>query len=281
MSASPLSARAETVRRFDRDAYLVCLFAPAAQREAFFSLFAFNIEVAKTAEVVSEPMLGQIRLQWWREAIGDLAAGRPPRHDAIVPLARPLAEGRLTGALFERMIDAREGDLEPTPPPSLAALEAYAEATSGGLIQLLLELLDGRDEAARRVAGHVGIARALGGLLRAVPFHARQNRIYLPRDLLDNHAVRRDDLLRLRPSEGLDRTVAAVAEAAERHLAAARAAVRDVPRGARPALLPAAIARRDLASLSRAGYNPLDARVQQPRPDLVWRLAWARLSGRI
>lgn len=281
MSASPLSPCAQTVRRLDHDAYLMCLFAPAAHREALFSLFAFNVEVAKTAEVVTQPMLGQIRLQWWRETIDDLAAGRPARHDAVAPLARPLAEGRLSRALFERVIDARERDLDPALPASLDALEAYAEATSGSVVQLMLELLGAQGAAAQGVGKHVGIARALVGLLRAVPFHARQGRVYLPQDLLNQYGLRRDDVLRLRPSEPLNRTVAAVAQAAERHLTAARAENRRVPPGARVALLPAAVARRDLATLARAGYNPLDGRVQQPRPDLVWRLGWTRLLGRI
>lgn len=282
MSGSSLSPRAQTVRRFDHDAYLVCLLAPRAHREALFSLFAFNIEVAKTAEVVSEPMLGQIRLQWWRETIETLAAGGPARHDAIVPLAEPVATGRLTPGLFERMIDAREQDLDPDPPRDLAALSAYAEASAGSLVELMLELLGApRDAAARAVGRRVGTARALAGLLRAVPFHARQKRVTLPQDLLEEHGLRRDDVLRLRPSDGLNRVVAAVARAAEGQLAEARAGARQVPFRARAALLPAAIARRDLATLDRAGYNPLDARVQQPRPDLVWRLAWARLRGGI
>ena len=64
-----LSYCAQEVRRHDRARYLSSLFAPDERREDLFALYAFNLEVAKTAEVVSEPMLGQIRLQWWREAI--------------------------------------------------------------------------------------------------------------------------------------------------------------------------------------------------------------------
>jgi phytoene synthase len=61
-----LSAVAELVRRHDRDRYMTALFAPAARREALFALYAFNYEIARVREAVTQPTLGQIRLQWWR-----------------------------------------------------------------------------------------------------------------------------------------------------------------------------------------------------------------------
>ena len=72
MSSTRLSYCADQVRRQDRERYLTALFAPAGRREDLFALYAFNLEVAKTAEVVSEAMVGRIRLQWWREAIEEI-----------------------------------------------------------------------------------------------------------------------------------------------------------------------------------------------------------------
>ena len=57
------------IRRHDRDRFQTALFAPAARREALFALYAFNYEIARVREVVTEPMLGRIRLEWWRENI--------------------------------------------------------------------------------------------------------------------------------------------------------------------------------------------------------------------
>src|SRR4051794_28190129 len=96
---SPVGA---IVRRHDRDRFLTALFAPAARREALFALYAFNFEVAKTREVVSEPMLGQIRLQWWREAVDEIfAGGRVRSHEVVQPLAEAIRGGRLSRTHFD------------------------------------------------------------------------------------------------------------------------------------------------------------------------------------
>ena len=65
------------VRRHDRDRYQTALFAPADRREALFALYAFNYEIARVRETVTQPMLGQIRLQWWREVVEAAYAGAP------------------------------------------------------------------------------------------------------------------------------------------------------------------------------------------------------------
>ena len=120
---------AAVVRRHDRDRYQTALFAPAERRESLLALYAFNYEIARVRETVNEPLLGQIRLQWWRENIAAAFEGGPLRHHIIVDaLAAAIRTRALTRAHFDRLVDAREQDLEYTPPTDLGALEAYAEA---------------------------------------------------------------------------------------------------------------------------------------------------------
>lgn len=278
---SPASAScAEQVRRYDHDRYLTCLFAPAASREALFALYALNHEIAKTAEVVSEAMLGRVRLQWWREAVADVYAGQSAGHQAFEPLA-PLAQaGRLSRVHFERLIDAREFDLDGEAPPTVAALEDYAEATSATLLHLALEILGVSDPAAEAAAREVGIAWALVGLLRAVPFHARRGRLYLPREITEQAGIEVRDLFALRTGATLQAAVEHLAGRADERLRQARARRREVPRAALPALLLATLAARELVVLRRAGFDPFRPEVQARGPDRVWRLAWARLCGR-
>ena len=108
------------------------MFAPVGSREALFALIAFNHEVARIPEAVSEPMLGRIRLQWWREVVEAVYAGAPARrHEVAVPLADAIRACSLDRALLDRLLDARESDLEAEGPPDLAALERYAAATGG------------------------------------------------------------------------------------------------------------------------------------------------------
>src|SRR3546814_16622414 len=75
-----LSYCASQLRRYDPDRFLTALFAPPERRESLFAIYAFNLEIAKTREVISEPMLGQIRLQWWRDSITQIYLGQPPHH---------------------------------------------------------------------------------------------------------------------------------------------------------------------------------------------------------
>ncbi len=277
--APPLSTCAQELRRHDRDRYLSALFAPAACREDLFALYAFNLELAKTAEVVSETLIGRIRLQWWREALDGIYGGQPRRHGVITPLAGAVKRHGLTRGHFERLIEGRAFDLEPEPPETMAQLTAYAEATSASLVLLALEVLGVREEAASEAGRAVGIAWALTGLLRAVPFHARQKRLYLPRERVDAAGVDLGQLFELRASPELARVVRELAAAAAEHLAAARRLRSRVPRRALPALLPARLASAYLGVLTHAGHDPFDPAVQAALPGGAWRLAWARLRG--
>src|SRR5215207_1372519 len=100
------------VRAHDRDRFQTALFAPADRREALFALYAFNYEIARVRESVTQPMLGQIRLQWWREVIEAAYAGQAPRrHEVAEPLTAAIREFGLSRPHFDRMIDAREVDL--------------------------------------------------------------------------------------------------------------------------------------------------------------------------
>ena len=138
MSASMVARKtltycADQLRRYDRDRFQVALFASEERREAIFALYAFNLEIAKTAESVTESTLGQIRLQWWRERIDEIYAGQARAHQVIEPLGRAVRDLKLTRELFDRLLDGREFDLEGRAPRDLAELETYAEATSASL----------------------------------------------------------------------------------------------------------------------------------------------------
>jgi len=249
-----LSPVAALVRRHDHDRFQTALFAPAARREALFALYAFNYEVARVRETVSEPVLGQIRLQWWRESIAAAYEDGPlRRHIVVEPLTAAIRAQGLTRAHFDRLIDAREGDLEEASFGSLGALEQYAEASSARLVYLALETLGVRDAAAEQAGFHIGIAYALAGLLRAMPHRARIGRSLVP---------------------------AEIAAAASRHLASARALRAAIARSALPALLPAVVAERSLTRLKRAGYDPFRPALAAPDQMQSWRLVIASLRNR-
>jgi NADH dehydrogenase [ubiquinone] 1 alpha subcomplex assembly factor 6 len=277
-----LSPLAALVRRHDRDRYQTALFAPADRREALFALYAFNYEIARVREIVTQPMLGQIRLQWWREIVEAAFAGAPLRqHEVAAPLTTVIREFALTREPFDRMLDTREHDLADEPPATLSALEEYAEGTSATLLALALEVLGVSQPAARTAAHEIGIGYALAGLLRAMPFHARAGRRYIPADAGPRLGLDPADYAGLHDSVGLRAAAAEIAEAAAGHLRAARRHRRKVPREARAALLPAIVAARFLARLEKTNYNPFAPELAIPDPLQSWRLfVAAALRGR-
>jgi phytoene/squalene synthetase len=270
----------DQLRRLDRDRFLAALAAPAELRADLMVLYAFNTEVARVRESVSEQMLGLIRLQWWREAVAEIFAGKPRRHAVVTPLAEMVRRRDLSEAPFLRLIEARERDLDNDPPQSIEELEAYARATSGSLIELALEIcgvgLRGREVA---IAHHVGIAYALTGLLRATLYHARDKRLMLPQSVLTETGVSAGQLFELRNQPALRDAVKLLAKTARGHLASARKL--HPPRRAIPALLVGRLAAVQLERLKRRGYDLFDYRSIEASPLDLWRLGFARLLGKI
>jgi NADH dehydrogenase [ubiquinone] 1 alpha subcomplex assembly factor 6 len=279
--AETRSDMAVLVRSHDRDRFQTALFAPAARRDALFALYAFNNEIARVRESVSEPTLGRIRLEWWRETLDAAYDGRPPRrHPVAEALGKVIAEYRPTRAYFDALIDARAADLDDAPPADLAALECYAEGTSSALVYLALEALGVRDAAAHEAGHHVGIAHALVGLLRALPARRPTWRPIIPANISARHGLADAGVVGLRGRPELAAAVAELVTPAEAHLRAARQ-VEGVSRQALPALLPAVVAGRSLRQLRRCGCDPYAPAVSRGDPLQAWWLAAAALRGRL
>lgn len=247
------------VRDQDHDRFLITLMMPPAAREALFALFAFNHEIAKTREVVSETQLGLIRLQWWRDQVADiLGGGEVPEHEILKPLARAMREHNLSQEYFEALIYAREFDLEDVLPSSVEGLLNYADFTSVPLMKLALQILG--DDPALEVVHPVAVNYALAGILRAVPFFASRHRCLLPESLMQKYGVKK--LYELKPQGDLPGLVREVSE-------------QFVP-GLKPAhpylKLSNALAGMYAARLRRHGYDLFHARQGIPLPFKALRL---------
>jgi phytoene synthase len=180
-----------TVRRADPDRWLASRFiADPAARADVIALYALNVELAHVAEVVREPLMGEIRLTWWREALEELFAGRAPRrHPVVEALALAIGRRGLAAAPFEAMVEARIADLDAAPFADDGALGAYLDGTAGALMALAVAALGGGDALAVRPAaqawGLAGLAR-LGRLPEGLAGAALRRRVEL-----DLAAVRR------------------------------------------------------------------------------------------
>ena len=272
MPSDASAACEDLVRRVDFDRYLSTLFAPERARRHLFALYAFNYEVAKTAESVSQPIAGQIRLQWWRDAVAEIYAGKTRAHEVATALTAVVEEYRLPQDLFDALIDARENDLAESPFTTIAEWEAYADATSGNLMRLAARIL-GSGASWDDVARHAGIAFGCTGLLRAVPFHAAQGRVMLPTELLESVGLTERDLLSGQMSEKASALIARVSEIARHHLAAAGS--KRIPRAELPAFLPASLVPLYLSGMTRPGFDLFRDSTEVP----VYRKQLAMLRG--
>ena len=241
MDAALANRLAAAVRAADPDRYFATLFAPANRRPHLFAFYAFNAELARVAENVREPMLGEIRLAWWRETVEAASKGVSRNHDVARGLTALFAEHPLALADFEALIAARAFDSSPDHLADFAALESYVASTSGAVMRLAARILAG-DPAPRVEQGlrDAGLAYGLTGLLRALPFHSGRHKLYLPLDLLAAINVTPDEFFHLAKND--PRLTALVRQvslkARDAFLAARRAAK---PGAALAAVLPAAL----------------------------------------
>ncbi|HCO99981.1 MAG: phytoene synthase [Alphaproteobacteria bacterium] len=254
------------VRQHDHDRYVTALFIPPDCRAAVLALYAFNLEIARTREIVSEPLLGQIRLQWWRESIESLYTGTPREHPVVLALQSAIHTHDLPSDHLNALIDAREADLEDTPPPDLGALEVYARSTSGELLALVMHCLANGNAMAAEAGRDVGTAWAIVGLARAVGFHAQTQRLYIPEDLLCEYEVERRKLFDLKSSPGLNRAIEAMVTRAENLLSDARARSGGIPKLARRGLILARMVDRHIAAIRKVGYDPFAIPPARPAP---------------
>lgn len=172
-----VAACAALVERGDPDRFLAAMAAPLAARERLFPLYAFNLEVARAPWVTQEPLIAEMRLQWWRDAVAEVAAGRPARaHEVMEPLAGVI-RGGVPGELLDAIVAARRWDIYREGFADESALWAHLEATGGNLMRASVLALGGAD-AAR--AGAVGTAGALAAWFVAVPALEARGRVPLP-----------------------------------------------------------------------------------------------------
>ncbi|TXM91517.1 hypothetical protein FV223_14925, partial [Methylobacterium sp. WL116] len=194
----------DLVRAGDPDRYFATLFAPQAFRPHLFALYAFSLTVARVREAASNPMAGEIRLQWWRDALQGEARGDVKANPVAAALLDVIVARRLGRQPFVDLIDARVFDLYDDPMPRLNDLEGYCGETASALFRLAsLILCDGTEPSGAAAAGHAGVAYGITGLLRAMPWHARAGQVYLPADVFRSHGVTREDIVTGRGGPGL------------------------------------------------------------------------------
>lgn len=249
----------ELLRTGDRERYMTVLFAPEDKRPALAALHAFNLETARVRDLVSEPMPGEIRLQWWREVVSGEREEEGRQHPVGAALLDAIAAHGLPRTALANLTEARIFDLYDDPMPDRTALEGYLGETASTLIQLSSQILD--SEAAERSAdasGHAGVAYGICGLMRLAPLHRSRGQVYVPGDILAAAGMDTAGWLAGDDREAMRQLTAIFAALAREHLAKAEKAVAGLPKTLRPAFLPLAVVKPVLARVEKAGAAHAD-----------------------
>jgi phytoene synthase len=265
------NASLAALRDSDRDRYLACLLAPADKQGPLAALYAFHAEIARVRDVAREPLPGEIRLQWWRDALEDTTGGKAEGHPLAEHLLETVRNERLPIGVLLDMIDARVFDLYDDPMESRTALEGYAGETASALIQLACLVLDpATARASAEAAGHAGVAQTIAGLMMLAPLHRRRGQVYMPADLLAATGLDRETFLSGEDRAALGRAVEALAGLGRDHLAKARAVAGTISGANRPAFATVAMADHVFSRAERAGADLFDRSIVPPQ----WRRQW-------
>ena len=259
MNAASVAEAVATLRELDRDRYFATLVLPALPRPAAQALYAFSAEIAAVRERVREPMPGEIRLQWWTDALEGKAHGEVRQNPLADALLDAITAYRLPTQPLLRLIEARRFDLYQDPMPDLATFEGYAGETVSALYQLTAIILnDGDPVEAADAAGHLGVAQALIGHLRAFGYNAARGRIFLA--LVDLCGERRPAGVTVVGQFRYSVCLAARAQFVDMagdHLVRAERATAELPSRLRPAFAAAAILRGQLRRLRQIRRSTL------------------------
>jgi phytoene synthase len=254
---------AQVVLTRDRDRYVADLFASPNARKHLFALHAFDLEIARVAKVVSEPALGEIRLQWWRDALAAGEGAGNPLLEAVLETLRAFA---LPSAALDMLIEARISDLYDDPMPTFEALEGYVRHTSTTMFDLAARICGGQAEEA---SVRAGMAYGITALLRSFALHASRRQLFVPLDA-PNSGATPEQIFAGQPSAGLVNALGVLRSRARENLTAFEALLPQLPAATMPALLPVAVVPGYLSVMEQPGYDPFRTPVEVPQ----WRRQW-------
>ncbi|MGN1286428.1 MAG: phytoene/squalene synthase family protein [Bradyrhizobium sp.] len=260
---------ADLVRTHDFVRYASTLFLPGPERRALLAIYAFNIEVSRVHEQVSQPLPGEMRLQWWTDMLAGTGHGGVEGNLVAAELLYAIRNHRLPVSPFSRLVEEHQFDLYNDPMPSLAALEEYLDATAAALFSQATRVVARPSEAIDHMARHAGLAQGMTQVIAALGRDASRQQLFLPLQLLQQHGSSKEEVFAGKPTPNIRAAIDQLADEAQGHLKTAFNLLADVPSGVRPIFLPLAHIRRELNRVRRADNDPF-----LPKPVARLRTLW-------
>src|SRR6202451_3465716 len=243
---------AELVRSHDLARYASTLFVPAAHRRPLLAVYAFNVEISRVQEQVSQPLPGEIRLQWWSDSLAAVDHGGVEGNPVAAELRSAIRHWRLPVERLSRLIEEHQFDLYNDPMPTLAALEGYIIGTSSALFSLSAAIAGRRTDEIEHLARHAGLAQGMIAVMAALPLDASRRQLFVPQQMLQSHGSGLEEVFAGRQTPKMRAALDQLLKEARGNLKAALRLFASTPPQLRPISLPLAMVRRDLAQMSRA-----------------------------
>ena len=269
---------ADLVRAHDFTRYASTLFMPAEQRRALLAIYAFNVEISRVREQVSQPLPGEIRLQWWTDMLADAGRGGVEGNPVAAELKLAIRDWRLPVERLSRLIDEHQFDLYNDPMPTMAALEGYVTDTSSALFALSAEIAGPLSGEIEHLARHAGLAQGIALVLAALPIDASRRQLFVPLQLLQGHGSSMEEVFAGKWTPNLRAALDQLIGEVREHLKTALALLQNAPPEVRPVFLPLALVTRDLERMSRADNDPFRPPVRSRFRTLwtLWRASRSR-----
>src|ERR1700692_3041321 len=270
---------ADLVRAHDFARYASTLFVPAEQRRALLAIYAFNVEISRVREQVSQPLPGEVRLQWWTDMLAGAGHGGIEGNPVAAELKLAIRNWRLPVERLSRLIDEHQFDLYNDPMPTMAALEGYINDTSSALFSLGARIAGCQSDEIEHLARHAGLAHGLAQVLAALPLDASRRQSFVPLQLLESNGSDLEEVFAGKHTPKLRAALDQLIGEAQAHLKTALALLATAPPQVRPVFLPLALAGRSLKHVSRADNDPFVQQVTSRFRTLwtLWRASRAVL----
>jgi phytoene synthase len=269
---------ADLVRSHDFSRYASTLFVPAEQRRALLAVYAFNVEISRVRELVSQPLPGEIRLQWWTDMLAGEGHGGVEGNPVAAELNLAIRNCRLPVELLSRLVDEHQFDLYNDPMPTMAALEGYVQDTTSALFSLGARVAGWQSPDIEHLARHAGLAQGIAQVIAALPLDASRRQLFVPQQLLESHGSGMQEVFAGKETPKLRAALDQLIGEASGHLDTALTLLPGVPPEARPVFLPLAGVARDLPRMARADTDLFRPQVASRLRTLwtLWRAARSR-----
>jgi 15-cis-phytoene synthase len=274
----PAGFCANLVRTRDFARYASTLFVPADQRRALFALYAFNTEISRVREQVTQPLSGEVRMQWWTDMLTGAGHGGVEGNPVAAELLLTIRNFHLPVEPLTRLIEEHQFDLYNDPMPSMAALEGYINDTAAALFMLGAAIAARPSPEIEHLARHAGLAQGFSQVIANLPLDASRRQLFVPLQVLQQHGSGIEEVFAGKQTPRVRAAIDQVLDDARTHLDTAFELLAGVPPEVRPIFLPLALVRRDLVRMSRADADPFVLRVTSRFSNLwtLWRASRSR-----